>query len=219
MNMEHFKMNTVDYIKATPFPHAVIDDFFPPELLDKILDEWPDYQSEVWQQINHENSIKWASNARGGWGEVTQSTFKYLEADDFITFLEQLTGINDLLPDPSLHGGGLHMIKKGGKLGIHADFNKLGILDRRINVLIYLNKDWESEYGGCLELHDGNQCVHKVEPIFNRMVIFNTTNDSFHGHPEPLNVPDGSGMARKSLALYYYTHTDKNGKSHNTIYK
>ena len=215
--MEHFKINTVDYVKAKPFPHAVIDDFFPKELLDKILEEWPDYQSKAWQQFNHENSIKWASNNRGIWGEATRETFSYFEGDDFIEFIEQLTGIKDLLPDPALSGGGLHMIKNGGKLGVHADFNKLGPLDRRINVLIYLNKDWKKEYEGYLELWNKDKCIHKIEPKYNRMVVFNTTDDSFHGHPVPLNTPEG--ISRKSLALYYYTHTDLNGESHNTIYK
>ena len=125
----------------------------------------------------------------------------------FCTFLETLTGISGIIPDPYFEGG-VHEIRKEGFLKMHTDFNwhkKLN-LDRRINMLIYLNKDWNKEWGGHLELWDsemGKQCI-KVPPLFNKTVIFSTTDFSYHGHPDPLQCPEGN--SRKSLALYYYSN-------------
>lgn len=131
-----------------------------------------------------------------------------LNSSYFLRFLEQLTGIESLIGDPHFEGGGLHQIVSGGKLAIHADFNKhtsLG-LDRRLNMLLYLNKDWKEDYGGYFELWDRNMCrmERRVAPLFNRVVIFTTSEHSYHGHPDPLACP--SDMTRKSLALYYYTN-------------
>ena len=124
----------------------------------------------------------------------------------FLDFLERLTAIEGLIPDPHFRGGAFHQILPGGKLDMHADFNvdARRRLIRRINVLIYLNKGWRTEYGGtlCLRGADGNATV-RVLPEFNRCVIFNTDSTAYHGHPEPLDVPDGA--TRKSIALYYYT--------------
>ena len=124
-------------------------------------------------------------------------------------FLQKITGIEEtLIPDPYFEGGGFHEIKPGGFLKVHVDFhkNKKLQLSRRVNFLIYLNKDWEEEYGGHLELweKDMSQCVSKILPKFNRAAMFSTTGDSWHGHPDPLNCPEGK--SRKSLALYYYTN-------------
>lgn len=112
-----------------------------------------------------------------------------------------------MLPDPYFTRGGFHEISTGGLLGIHSDFrvNENLQLFRRVNMLIYLNKDWKEEYGGKLELWDQSMTavVHSITPVFNRCVIFNTDAKSFHGHPEPLATPQG--ITRKSIALYYYT--------------
>src|SRR5581483_6543461 len=112
-----------------------------------------------------------------------------------------------LIPDPYFTGGGLHQIERGGYLKIHADFDrheKLG-LQRRLNVLVYLNRDWDESYGGALELWDRAMThpVVRVLPVFNRCVVFSTTDQSYHGHPEPLTCPPD--RRRRSLALYYYT--------------
>ena len=130
-----------------------------------------------------------------------------LNSASFLKFLEELTGIDGLLGDPQFEGGGLHQIPAGGKLAIHVDFNRHSYygLDRRLNLLVYLNKNWKEEYGGHFELWDRDmkQMMTKVAPLFNRIVIFTTSHISFHGHPDPLNCP--SNVTRKSLALYYYT--------------
>jgi hypothetical protein len=116
----------------------------------------------------------------------------------------------------------LHQIKKGGFLNIHADFTAHPYQRnwaRRVNLLIYLNEDWDESYGGHLELWDKNakQCVKKIQPIANRCVIFSTDADSFHGHPTPLTCPDG--RSRKSIALYYFTEHAKRPHARSTEYR
>ena len=130
-----------------------------------------------------------------------------LNSGPFLAFLERLTGINGLIADPHLRGGGVHIIRRGGKLGIHADFNhhkRLKVF-RRLNLLLYLNREWDEAWGGHLELwnRDKTRCCRRIAPVFNRTVIFDTSNFSYHGHPEPLECPQDE--SRKSLALYYYT--------------
>jgi hypothetical protein len=124
-----------------------------------------------------------------------------------LQFLEGISGIPALLPDPYFVGGGFHETSRGGKLGIHADFriNEQLHLHRRMNVIVYLNPAWDDSYSGHLELWDRQMkaCVSSVAPVLNRCVIFNTDADSFHGHPDPLTTPDG--VSRRSMALYYYT--------------
>lgn len=133
-----------------------------------------------------------------------------------------MTGIQGLIPDPYFLGGGFHQTTNGGKLDVHTDFNlhKELTLERRINVLIYLNRDWREEYGGCLELWNSGmrECVRKIAPEFNRTVVFSTTESSWHGHPEPVQHPDA--LPRRSIALYYYTSTwDKDSRAHTTQFR
>jgi hypothetical protein len=141
---------------------------------------------------------------------LTRNLFAELNSQAFLGFLEELTGIKGLVSDPYFDGGGLHETKRGGHLSVHADFNAHGKLrlERKINLLIYLNEDWEPEYGGQLELWDRDmrQCAVRVEPVFGRAVLFNTALDSFHGHPDPLNCPPE--RSRRSIATYYYAAFD-----------
>ena len=133
--------------------------------------------------------------------------FDFLNSDKFLKSLETLTGIKNLISDKTLYGGGLHQIKRGGKSDIHADFNmhKQFGWHRRVNLILYLNKEWKEEYNGCLELWDKEMKnpIKKIKPGFNVMAIFKTDEYSFHGHPEPLECPED--VTRKSIALYYYT--------------
>ncbi|MFC3529722.1 2OG-Fe(II) oxygenase [Paracoccus mangrovi] len=133
-----------------------------------------------------------------------------------------MTGIKGLIPDPYFAGGGVHVVGNGGHLDIHADFNHNAILnlERRLNVLIYLNKDWEEAFGGSFEIwnNDMTQMVESFVPRFNRMVCFNTGSSTWHGNPTPVNHPEG--RPRMSLALYYYTATwDGTKRSHTTLFK
>lgn len=213
-----------EYSQNSPFPHVVIDNFLPDSILEAILKEFPKPGSIDWQQFQTAAEVKLASKGEQQMGEATRSLLYQLNSSTFITFLELLTGIDGIIPDPHFEGGGLHQIERGGFLKMHVDFNRHNKLklDRRLNLLIYLNKNWQEEYGGHLELWDRDmtRCVKKVLPIFNRCVVFNTNDFSYHGHPEPLTCPEGE--TRKSLALYYYTNgrpaEELSGKNHTTIF-
>ena len=199
------------YARADPFPHVVIDDFFPEHVLDALLEEFPDPQGPRgidWQRFDAGTEKKLASKLEEQLGDRTRKFIWSLNSQVFISFLETLTSVEGLVPDPHLWGGGLHQIVPGGFLKVHADFNRHERLrlDRRLNLLLYLNRDWKEEYGGHLQLwtRDMSRCVVKVLPVFNRCVVFSTTDFSYHGHPDPLTCPEG--RTRKSVALYYYTN-------------
>ncbi|ERT09197.1 2OG-Fe(II) oxygenase superfamily protein [Lyngbya aestuarii BL J] len=212
------------YAQAQPYPHIVIDNFLPESILDHILDEFPKPDTIDWHKFNGNYSKKLASSSELQMGESTRFLLYQLNSSIFIRFLEKLTGIEGIIPDPHFKGGGLHQIERGGFLKVHVDFNrheKLDI-DRRLNLLIYLNKDWKEEYGGYFELWDSEMtgCKKKVLPLFNRCVIFSTTDFSYHGHPDPLNCPEG--LSRKSLALYYYSNgrpTEEISDGHTTVFQ
>lgn len=214
-----------EYCFAEPFPHIVIDNFLPLDLIDKIYENFPkerlegDFVFELGYEGLHKRQVR-PVYCNGFIREV----FGFFNSTSIIKFLESLTTIQSLIPDPHYEGGGFHETSRGGKLGIHADFriNEFLHLNRRINMIIYLNKDWKDEYGGNLELWDkGMQNkLHSIAPIYNRCVIFNTDADSFHGHPDPLTTPDN--VTRKSMALYYYTASKRvyeDTPSHGTMYK
>ncbi|HZT03167.1 MAG TPA: 2OG-Fe(II) oxygenase [Steroidobacteraceae bacterium] len=196
------------YLAAKPFPHVVFDNLFDPHLLDAILGEFPKPGEIRWQRFDNEREVKLASAKEASFGPTTRLLLYHLNSMTFLEFLGKVTGIEGLIPDPGFEGGGLHQILPGGKLGVHADFNKHRRynLDRRLNLLLYLNKDWKEEYGGHLELWDREmtRCEAKVLPVFNRVMIFGTTDFTYHGHPDPLRCPPH--MTRKSLALYYFSN-------------
>ncbi len=196
------------YCFAEPFPHIVLDNFLPAELAAGLRQHFPretlasDVVFDVGYAGHHKRQILPADC-----DDFCRRAFDFFNSQPFLEFLEGLSAIPALLPDPYFVGGGFHEISRGGKLGIHADFriNNQLHLSRRMNVIIYLNEDWRDEYGGCLELwsRDMARKVKGVAPLMNRCVIFNTDADSYHGHPEPLTTPDG--VLRRSVALYYYT--------------
>lgn len=196
-----------EYARARPFPHVVLDGLFPDEMLDLALAEFPSPGSDVWWRYENYHERKLEAQGEARIGADTSLLLYQFNSAPFLRFLEQLTGIEHLLPDPYFLGGGLHQIEPGGKLGIHADYSRHDRLplERRINVLIYLNRDWKEEYGGALELWGPHRdrCYERILPLFNRTVIFSITDWAYHGHPDPLTCPEG--MTRKSIALYYFT--------------
>ena len=212
------------YMSAKPYPHVVFDNFFDSALLDQILEEFPKPGAIRWQKFDNAQEIKLASSMEESFGPATRLLLYHLNSATFLRFLSAVTGIDHLIPDPQFEGGGLHQIVRGGKLGVHADFNKhrdFG-LDRRLNLLLYLNKDWREEYGGHLQLWDSTmtRCENKVLPIFNRVMIFGTTDFTYHGHPDPLQCPEG--MTRKSLALYYFSNgrpAEEVSGEHSTVFR
>lgn len=208
------------YQQAWPFAHGVYDNLFPEELLDKVISEFEEGEKQ-WREFESKYEKKFQMNNDVNMQPVTRAFIHNLNSEPFLAFLEKLTGVEGLIPDPYLQGAGLHKIPRGGKLGIHVDFNEHRKMNlyRRLNVLIYLNRDWTEEYGGHFELWNEkkNQCEKRLLPIFNRMAIFTTTATSFHGHPVPLTCPED--RSRISLALYYYTAVERGdqlAKSHST---
>ena len=198
------------FANAKPFPYVVIDNFLNEDAANKLLEE---HTSVVdWNHYNHFNERKMATAQFEDFGPHTQEIVSKLQSESFLKYLSNLTGISDLLPDPNLDGGGLHRIKSGGFLNIHADYQSHPTnthWSRELNLLLYLNKDWHDEWNGNLELWNSSmtESVVSVKPIFNRCVIFRTSSDSFHGHPVPLACPED--QYRKSLALYYFKeHAD-----------
>ena len=196
------------YINEEPFPNIELKNFFKEEFLNKVLNEFPDLSQKKSENYNNKNEIKFENNDYQNFSPNIKSIFDYLNSDEFISFLQSITSIKEkLIGDQAFNGGGLHEIKRGGLLKIHTDFNRHPSLelDRRLNVLIYLNKDWEESYGGHLQLWDKDMkyCKKKYLPNFNSMVIFGTTDFSNHGHPDPLTCPNNT--SRKSLATYYYS--------------
>ena len=187
----------------------MFENFFDQRFLDEIAEDFPDLAKlDASQKYMNKNEIKFANNNFNSFPASIKKLIEFLNSDYFLNFLQKLTSIKEkLIIDPELNGGGLHEIKKGGVLKIHTDFNKhpRKDLDRRLNVLIYLNKNWNFEYGGDLELWDKDlkECKKKVSPNFNKIVVFSTNDYSYHGHPEPVNCP--VGKSRKSLALYYFS--------------
>lgn len=204
------KEKRAEYQSAQPFPCIQFDEFFNKEFLESVLAEFPNLDKNAEDRYADANQLN----------KQTLSTYEkmlpnsrllidFLNSSIFLKFLQSLTGINEqLIADPYLEGGGFHETKNNGFLKLHVDFNKhfKTKLDRRINVLIFLNQDWEKKYGGEVELWNESLTESKFSatPIFNRMVIFNTTSTSYHGQPNPISCPEG--LSRKSIALYYYSN-------------
>ncbi|WP_212005530.1 2OG-Fe(II) oxygenase [Chitinophaga sp. HK235] len=201
------------YQGANPYPHIVLENFLDPEVLDECVDEFNKLnESDGWINYTHYNERKKGLNKLDMLPATIRKTIHELNSPEFLQFLSELTGIKNLIKDDFLEGGGIHQSRRGGFLNIHADFTvhpHHRHWQRRVNVLVYLNKDWEEEWGGKLELWDRDMkaCKRKVLPVFNRCVIFNTDADSYHGHPEPMTCPEDA--FRRSIALYYYTEEDK----------
>ena len=201
------------YATAYPYPHTVIDNFMNEQFLNRAVNhlEYVDWGYDDGENGNSNQVKKLYSPYKVGMEntmpEHVTNLLNFLNSKEVLTYLEELTGIPDLIADPGLYGGGVHRILTGGKLSVHADYNFHPItkLHRRVNLLLYLNKDWKEEWGGDLQLwnKDMSMCVKKILPIFNRAVIFNITSDAYHGHPGPLKSPEG--IDRLSFALYYFT--------------
>jgi hypothetical protein len=209
------------YRSKTPYPYGCYDNFMPPEILEKVREELRSLP-EAETFFNRPQEKMKSAYMPERLKPYTRALFHSLNSKAFLGFLEEMTGIEGLIPDPYFAGGGIHVVANGGHLDIHADFNHHGKLnlERRLNVLIYLNKDWKEEYGGSFEVWNTDMTakVAGFVPIFNRMCCFNTGSNTWHGNPEPVNHPDKE--PRMSIALYYYTATwDSTRESHTTLFK
>ena len=219
---------SAQYQHNNPFPHIVMPNFLHSEILDQVLAEFPNLKdADVDKRVifGNEREIKFASK---GIDLISPAAFKlisFLNSEWFLRYLQEITGIKEtLIADPYLAGGGYHQIFRGGLLKIHADFNKHPSInfDRRLNLLLYLNKDWDEEWGGDLQLFDESmqKPIQRVYPHFNTCVVFTTTSKTYHGHPDPIQCPDS--VSRRSIALYYFSvgrPKEESNKEHSTLFK
>tara|TARA_B100001250_G_C19742604_1_gene763748 strand:- start:676 stop:1407 length:732 start_codon:yes stop_codon:yes gene_type:complete len=205
-----------DFKKYTfPFDHYVVDNFLPEETAELISNEFISYSNENWfvykNQIENKKTLQ-------DWGKFPKHTYKlfnYFCSPRFVEYISDISGIDNLYVDQGLHGGGWHMHGTGGNLNIHKDYSihpKLG-LQRKLNLIVYISKDWNPDWGGALEFwshdHDNNKPLRlekSIECVYNRAVLFDTTQNSWHGLPNPLTCPNDK--YRKSLAMYYLTDID-----------
>ena len=208
-----------NYALANPFPHIVIDDFIPEDLALQCYNQMSQHQEWMFDSMMGYPEDERDSQVNKWWTPFDTDSKNRIESDmpavwkclqyfnsrPFLLFLENLTGIKDLIADVDFEGGGIHKIKNGGRLELHSDYNKHPNKDiwRRINLLLYLTPNWN--YNGHLDLYEKEPLVKvkSILPTFNRAVIFNTTDDSIHGHPTPLVCPEE--ISRYSFALYYFT--------------
>ena len=200
-----------EYAAAEPFPHLVIDDVLRPEAFAAAAAAFPGIDDEFWKGFLHVNETKYANVHPATWDDALREVAEEFVSPEFVAYLEELTGIDGLIPDWSMDGGGLHQTLRGGHLNIHADFTTHHVHEhwaRRVNILLYLNEEWHDDWGGQLELWDKDMtsCHDRVTPQGNRMLVFSTSFDSFHGHPDGLTCPPD--QARRSMALYYFTQED-----------
>lgn len=193
-----------------PFDHIVIDNFLLPEVAKSLEAEYPAWDDKLWWQYDNHIEQKKALNHWDRFPAVTYKVMSTFNSPAFVAALESMTGIQGLQIDPGLHGGGWHGHASGGKLNVHLDYSvhpKLQ-LERRLNLIVYLASDWDPQWGGQLGLWEGTSDMptalgQKIDCLFNRAVLFDTTQHSWHGLPDPIACPPG--MIRRSLAVYYLT--------------
>jgi hypothetical protein len=197
-----------EYKENAPIPHIFLSDFLESHMAQGIAGEFPDPSSAAWTHYQHHNEDKLGLAKRECFPRQLGAVVDELNSPEFVSWLSALTGIPCLTADPMLEGGGLHQSVRGGFLNLHTDFSHHHYYKhwrRRVNLIVYLNGNWQEEWRGWVELWDSSMqhCVAKYPPRLNHALIFNTDDHSYHGFPEPLQCPEG--VSRKSLALYYYT--------------
>jgi Rps23 Pro-64 3,4-dihydroxylase Tpa1-like proline 4-hydroxylase len=196
------------YAAADPYPHAVIDGFLRDDVADRVADILETIDVSDWYRDEHAEQVRkrFMPELHRLPPDVA-TALAFFNGAEALSFFERLTGVGPLLADQTYTGGGVHMSFTGGRLGIHADFNLHPTfkLHRRLNALLFLNRDWDPDWNGQLELWNESltECVRWVEPGFNRLVVFNVTDRAYHGVPQTIRCP--TDRRRLSLALYYYT--------------
>lgn len=194
---------------AEPFHHVVIDNFLSAEMAGAVAGEFPAFDGPVWNEYNNAIEVKKACNHWDRFPRATYQLFNYLNSEEFVGEMSKLVG-EQLYADPGLHGGGWHSHGTGGKLNMHLDYSihpKTG-LERRLNLIIYMQPEWQPEWGGALgfwkhdeEKNAPGELSKQIPCLFNRAVIFDTSQNSWHGLPDPVACP--SSKPRNSLAMYY----------------
>lgn len=195
---------------AAPYRHLVIDNFLPPDFADAVEAGFPDLNSDCWEFANDADiEVKYRTTWQSEFDipEALVDCVRLLNSATLLRAMATRIGIQKLVPDPYFSGGGLNITLPGGLLDVHVDGNYHDAtgLNRRLNAILYLNRNWQPGWGGEFGIYDstGEICVKALAPLFNRLVIFDSHDYSFHGLPEPLKFPPGE--SRKSVILYYYT--------------
>jgi hypothetical protein len=205
-----------------PYNYIIIDNFLHANVANEIFNEFPSIKTDWVDARGLHTQNKWTQPVVDS--GIASDFFKEANSEEFLSFLSNLTGIPNLLRDPELNGAGYHQTTNGGFLNVHVDFNRINNnenMDRRLNMLVYFNKNWEDQNGGFLELWDMKKKtrIENIGPYFNRCVIFETNEISFHGHPVPVKLSNND--SRKSLSIYYYTKGRDDLSyipTHNTLY-
>jgi len=213
--------------KREPFRHVVVDGFLQPGIADALLAEFPEFNPALAINEDGEVGSKSVHERIRALGPTYSRLDEFIQTQDFLGLLSRITGIPDLLYDPHYFGGGTHDNRNRQALDAHVDFNRHPVTNthRRLNLIIYLNPDWQAEWGGVLELHSdpaaADDRITRVVPLFNRAVIFETTEHSWHGFSPIKLPPSRQDAARRSIALYFYTAqrpADELAETHSTVY-
>jgi Rps23 Pro-64 3,4-dihydroxylase Tpa1-like proline 4-hydroxylase len=221
-NKEQLKKQWSD--PAKPFRYLIFDGVLDINKAKEVIAEYPSVNQGEWNGTTYvHQKNKFSMTKFGNEFPKLQQVFSELNSQEFLGLLSEITNIKDLLGDDDLFGGGLHQSITGAFLNVHVDFNmhETTKFHRRMNAIIFMNENWKDEYNGFLELWDMSKKVQieNIKPVFNRLVIFETNEVSYHGHPKPLASPEG--VTRKSLAVYYYTKerpANEIAPEHNTKY-
>ncbi len=216
------------FLTAQPFKHVMIEDFFDPAFAAQLLAEFPSFDKKLSiNESGHASGKSVNTNIRTI-SPAYQQLYELLGSRPFLDFVSQLSGIPDLLLDPKMFGGGTHENLHGQDLDPHVDFNydESRQLHRRLNLIVYMNQEWRTEWGGALEIHSNprrpeeNQ-IHSFDPLFNRCVMFETNEYSWHGFPKIHQPEDKRHLSRKSISIYLYTKerpTEETAPVHATFY-
>ncbi len=217
------------FAAAQPFPHVVIDDFLSEPLCSEICRQFPPFSETA--ALNEDGRVgnKAVQEKVRALGPAFRQLDELVQSPGFLGLIGRVTGIDQLRYDPWYFGGGTHENRDGQDLDAHVDFNYHPITrqHRRLNLIIYLNEEWEDGWGGSLQLHRDPRLspeedeIITVTPLLNRCVIFETSERSWHGF-ERISLPPGKGhLSRRSFAIYFYTDSrpaDETADEHSTVY-
>ncbi len=214
------------FATATPYPFIAIDGFLDEAFATQVATSYPTFENAErigfeFNFVNEQRKVQVTDVSK--FPDPVARLNEALAAPSFLADLSYITGIPELLADAKLRGGGMHLTGAGGRLDVHVDFNYFeeDRLHRRLNILIYLNQEWDAEWGGEIELWDQTvtNLGQSFKPTFNRCVIFATSDISYHG-VRPVRCPPH--VARRSFAAYYYTEAAPahwKGETHSTIFR
>jgi len=218
---------SVRFQRRDPFRHVVIDDFLAAEYCASLLAQFPPFESGNARNEAGELGSKSTVERIRTIGPAYAALDDVLQTREFLDLIGRITGIPKLLYDPWYFGGGTHENRNGQDLDAHVDFNRHPIerWHRRLNLIVYLNHEWNDAWGGSLQLHTDPRAtddrITTITPLYNRAVIFETTEWSWHGFPRIAMPDDRRELSRRSVALYFYTTdrpTEEIADTHSTIY-